>query len=426
VNEDYLIENRPDYYYKLAAQRIEQSNDREAEEYLKKTLLLDNNYWAASHALGELCRKTLRYEEAYEYFLATVKINPSAGHSYAGLGYISYYYYDDLDKAIFYIKEAIKYEPDNPHIHWMLSRIYLRSGNLYDGFIEYEWRKKNQKDSSYKPSLILPQWQGEIFSGKKLLVYWEQGFGDTLQFIRYLPHVKMRGGFVAFFSQKPLRRLLENFSGIDCIYDDRINLREFDLCVPLLSLPMIFGTTLNTIPNAVPYVVPKQDIIDNWRPHINVSGLYKVGLVWSGKDNPDLQNRLCCLSDLVPVATVKNVAFYSLQVGEAAGQIKDSPPDLEIINLTDDINDFADTAGAIMNLDLIISIDTSVPHLAGALGKPTWIALPYYSEWRWLTEREDSPWYPTVRLYRQKKEGDWNSVFTRMAEDLNNLVNSPR
>jgi len=201
------------------------------------------------------------------------------------------------------------------------------------------------------------------------------------------------------------------------------NLQDFDLCVSLMSLPMIFGTTLNTIPNSVPYIKLDPVIVNAWGKQIPDNGLYKVGLVWSGKSNIKLP-RPCCLLDFASLANVKNVTLYSLQKSEDAEQIKELHPEFSIIDLTDNIDDFADTAGAIMNLDLVISIDTSVAHLAGALGKPTWIVLSHNSEWRWLAERKDSPWYPTIRLYRQEKEGDWNSVFVRMAGDLDELVNN--
>ncbi|MDU2063375.1 MAG: hypothetical protein E6713_00945 [Sporomusaceae bacterium] len=299
----------------------------------------------------------------------------------------------------------------------------LKSGNLYEGFKKYEGRILHQTSRHVYVPLSYPRWQGETFSGKKLLVYREQGLGDTLQFMRYLGFVKSRGGHVTFLPPHSLRRIAKKslHAVVDCVADE-IRLRDFDLFIPLLSLPMIFGTTLHTIPNRVPYIELEPEWVDQWKPYIRPERVCKIGFVWSGKKNTIL-NRSCELSDFYPLFRVKNTAFYSLQVGEEASDLKKLPADFTVTDLSGQIQDFADTAGAIANLDLIISIDTSVPHLSGAMGKPTWLVLPKLNEWRWLRDREDSPWYPTIKLYRQRTEGKWGPVFAKMADDLDRIIN---
>jgi len=339
-----------------------------------------------------------------------------------GLGVILHEHNMPLE-AIVGFEQAIKLRPMWDEAHWMLGVSLLKIGSFRTGFCEYEWRKKRQRVKAYHDYFLKkPAWQGEIFSGKKLLVYAEQGLGDLLQFVRYLPMVKARGGSVAFLGRTPLDRLFVTAAGVDELVGNEQSIEDFDLAIALLSLPTIFGTTLNTIPATIPYLEVEENIIAKWQLCMDDTS-FKIGLVWAGKTTTDaLGGRSMTLSQFAPLATVPGVTFYSLQKGEGEEQAEFPPTGMKFRHISDKIHDFADTAGAITNLDLVISIDTSVVHLAGAMGKTVWALLPYNAEWRWLLDKDESPWYPTMRIFRQTKQGDWSGVMDRVVEGLQKLV----
>jgi len=339
-----------------------------------------------------------------------------------GLGVILHEHNMPLE-AIVAFKQAIKIRPMWDEAHWVLGVSLLKVGSFRTGFCEYEWRKKRQRVKGYHDYFLRkPEWQGEIFSGKKLLVYAEQGLGDLLQFVRYLPMVKARGGSVALLGRTPLDRLFASAVGVDELVENEQSIEDFDLAIALLSLPTIFGTTLNTIPATIPYLQVEEDIIAKWQPCMDDRS-FKIGLVWAGKTTSDaLGGRSMTFSQFEPLVTVPGVTFYSLQKGEGEEQAEFPPTGMQFRHISDKIHDFADTAGAIANLDLVISIDTSVVHLAGAMGKEVWVLLPYNAEWRWLLDKEESPWYPTMRLFRQKKQGNWSGVMDDVVKELQKLV----
>ncbi|MCK4988575.1 MAG: hypothetical protein KAS40_23730, partial [Desulfobacterales bacterium] len=269
-----------------------------------------------------------------------------------------------------------------------------------------------------------PRWSGESFAGRRLFVHSEQGIGDILQFVRYLPSVKARGGTVIFETRKPLMGLFKDLSGIDELVmfsADGNPAAEFDLYVPLASLPGIFETTLENIPAEVPYLFADREKSALWKDRLTAVGL-KVGLVWAGTDTDP--RRACPLGWLKSLSDISGVNLYGLQKGIAAEQIEVEglPQEMRMTNLGQEFEDFTDTAAVIENLDLVISIDTSVAHLAGAMGKPVWVMLPYAADWRWFLNRDDSPWYPTMRLFRQEKQGDWETVLQRITKELQKVA----
>ena len=252
------------------------------------------------------------------------------------------------------------------------------------------------------------------------MVYSEQGLGDTIQFARYLPQVKARGGQVLVETWTPLRRMLQSLGCIDCIVEtssEKIPDAEFDLCVSIMDLPRIFQTRLSSIPSQVPYFQTNHQGTDIDKTLFNQGDL-NVGIVWAGAPtHGNDRNRSCALGLFRSLAHIPGVRLFSLQKGQARAQL-DQHPDLSIKDLTMSCADLMDTACVLEHLDLVITVDTALAHLAGALGKPTWTLLPFAPDWRWLLAREDSPWYPSMRLFRQDRPGNWRGVFERVQQAL--------
>ncbi len=425
-----VIALRPDLagvYNNLGAVLLELRRLPDAAKALQQAITLKPDFAEAYCNLGNALLKLQKPSEAIQALHKAIALKPDYAEAYINLGNVLQFQ-GKTDDAIAAYNHAIELNPTNAKAHINLAGAFLLSGNLVDGFTEYEWRTKVKPPDKFSAWCNdQPRWGGENFSGKRLLVYDEQGCGDTIQFCRYLPLVKARGGTVQFTTKQPLLRLFTDFPGIDGVIEHTeaaIAGTEFDLAVPLMSLPHIFGSTLPTIPANIPYLTVEQHFITGWRSILNCSDSnLRVGLAWGGNPaHPWGHIRDCGLKAMSSLADIPGVTFYSLQIGEATNRTKTTLPGMKLIDLTDDFEDFADTAALIMNLDLVISVDTAVAHLAGALGKPVWTLLPAAGEWRWLLARNDSPWYPTMRLFRQSAPGDWNSVITAVARELRTLV----
>jgi len=414
-------------WFNMGTTLLELRSLSEATAALQQAIVLKPDLAAAYNNLGNVLLKLQRLSEAVEVLQQAIALKPDYTDAYINLGN-ALQAQGKVKEAIAAYNRAIALNPSNLEVYYNRATAILLSGNLSHGFAEYERRTKIPRfHHFYEWFDGKPRWGGKNFAGKCLLVYDEQGFGDALQFCRYLPLVKSRGGSVQFSTKPPLLRLFANFPGIDEVIEHTaavIAWTQSDLVVPLVSLPYIFGTTLHTIPAGVPYLNVEQHSKDVWRKRMNCQESHcRVGLVWAGNPaNVSGQIRTCGLKAMLPLACIPGVTFYSLQKGEAAQQANTPPTGMRLIDLTDDIEDFADTAALIMNLDLIISIDTAVTHLAGALGKPVWTLLPLACEWRWLLARDDTPWYPTMRLFRQSAPGDWSGVMTAVARELRTLV----
>ncbi len=423
---------KPDFaaaYNNFGGALLELQRPAEAVQALHQAIALRPDAVGAYSNLGNALVQLQKPAEAITVLQQALAINPDFAAAYNNLGN-ALQSQGKVADAIAAYNRAIALNPKNLEVYNNRSKAILLSGNLACGFAEYEWRTKvKRRRHLYEWCADKPRWHGESFAGKRLLIFHEQGFGDALHFCRYLPLVKTRGGSVQFSVPKPLLRLFSNFPGIDKLIEHSaaaISETQFDLAVPLLSLPNIFGTTLHTIPVSVPYLTAEQHSIAAWRGKVNCPGTnLRVGLAWAGDPaNIPGQIRSCGLQAMSPLAAIPGLTFYSLQKGAAAQQTNAPPPGMQLIDLTAGIEDFADTAALIMNLDLVISIDTAVAHLAGALGKPVWTLLPAAGEWRWLLARNDSPWYPTMRLFRQSAPGDWNSVMTAVARELRTLLSA--
>lgn len=318
--------------------------------------------------------------------------------------------------AIAACRTALRSDPQWADAHWNLALPLLRLGHYEEGWGEYEWRGRAMRRKLRAAPAGVPAWQGEDLAGRTLLVWWEQGFGDTIQFVRYLPLLAARGARVLLDAQAPLRPLLEGFPGVSALVDPDHGPVAADYHVPLMSLPHRLGTTLETIPASVPYLFPPPEAPARLRlPH---HGRPRVGFAWFGSPGQTQnQVRSVPLADLAPLFGLP-ADWYSLQVGPAGDELSALPAAAGVTDLRDRIADFRDTAALMAQLDLVLTIDTAVAHLAGALGRPTWILLSLPCCWRYLLDRDDSPWYPTARLFRQPTRGDWRAVVTAVARAL--------
>ncbi len=390
--------------------------------YYEKTLQLDATNHMAHNNLGAACIRLGEYERARSHLEEALKLSPEYAGAQNNMGEVCSYL-GLHDTAAQYYKRAIELEPNLVDAHWNLSLSLLLSGDFKNGFKEYEWRWKRRNTPK---RIINPErlWQGEILDGKSILVYEEQGLGDAIQFIRYLPMIKQRGGNVIFETSPAMARLFVSVESIDKLWVRNTRrstqkIDRFDVHCPVLSLPRLFDTKLDSIPSPLPYLAADKAMAASWKKQILSTDKLKVGIVWAG--NPDHRNdhnRSCFLSAFKPLAGLPEVEFVSLQKDKYEKWTDMAVQDIATIDVGDDLHDFADTAAVIENLDLIISVDTAVVHLAGALGKETWVLLPFYPDWRWMLDRTDSPWYPSMTLFRQKSPGDWPLVFRTIKDKL--------
>ena len=276
-----------------------------------------------------------------------------------------------------------------------------------------EWRLKIPALSRGFPQ---PQWDGAPAPGKTILVHAEAGYGDAIQFVRLIPLLQTGGAKLILECQPPLISLLRNVKGIDQIVARGDALPPFDLHIPLPSLARILGISLENMPNAVPYLTPSPKRTDAWAARLREYQKFKVGLVWAGSDLTQSTTRSRSIEIFEPLTRAEGAQLFSLQ--KEPGEARKHFNTMKIIDFTAELHDFSETAAMIQNLDLVISVDTSVAHLAGALGKPVWVLIPKPTDFRWLLDREDSPWYPTMKLFRQKTSGEWKDVVEQIVKSL--------
>ncbi|HXJ02836.1 MAG TPA: tetratricopeptide repeat-containing glycosyltransferase family protein, partial [Micropepsaceae bacterium] len=330
-----------------------------------------------------------------------------------------------LDKALASHDRAIALKTGYAGAFYSRGMVRLLDGRYGTAWLDYEWRWSVKEFPSRPPKIDAPVWQGEDLTGRRIVVYAEQGMGDVIQFTRYLPLLVRRGAAVTFFSPAGLVRLLRPLDAAIEIISTIDGSEAFDFQCALMSLPHRFGTELSSIPDRIPYLAAEDDLIARWKPLIGEHG-FKIGIAWQGNPKGKIdQGRSIPLSEYVPLSGVPGVRLISLQKTHGLDQLATLPQGT-VETLGDDFDTgpdaFVDTAAVIAHLDLIITSDTSIAHLAGALGRPTWVALKHVPDWRWLLGREDSPWYPTMRLFRQQTDGDWKLVFAKIAQELGLLA----
>lgn len=393
----------------------------EAVAACRQALALRPKFAEAYSNLGRSLRDMGREADAVQAYRQAIALMPEGAEAYTNL-VIVLKDMGRLDEAVEAARQLVAFKPDSPEAHYNLAFVLLRRGDFAEGWREYEWRWLVKDFPTHRWSSPKPQWDGSPLAGRSILLYCEQGFGDILQFIRYAPLVAERGGRVIVMCPEELRRLFDSLPDVVQFVLLRPNepLPAFDVQCSLMSLPLAFGTTTETVPASVPYLRAAPGDVDHWRKRLAAGPAgRKVGLVWAGRPtHTNDRNRSIALSLLAPLAAVPGVEFYSLQKGDAASQAKNPPDRMRLTDWTDELSDFADTAALITNLDLVIAVDTAVAHLTGALGKPVWLLAPRVGDWRWPADRDDSAWYPTLRLFRQCATGQWDEVIARVARAL--------
>jgi tetratricopeptide (TPR) repeat protein len=413
---------RPDYaeaHLNLGMALFEKGDVGAAIEAYGRALALRADLAEAHANLGRALLHSGRHDEAIAAFGRALAVRPDQpdvehelGNALRELG--------RLDEAIAAYRRSLATRPDFPDSHFGLAWTYLFQGDYERGWPEYEWRNRLRDAEPHASRFSAPRWKGGPLDGRRILLYAEQGFGDTLLAFRYVPMVLARGGRVVLQCPAPLLRLMQSQPGAEQVIEDQQSIPAVDAQCPLMTLPGIFATRLETIPSRVPYIFPQPQLVATWKQRLNrCHGKIAVGLCWSGKPVP--RNRSVPLSMLSPLAQSPNVEWHSLQVGESAAAARNAPFGVELADWSDQLTDFAQTAALIANLDLIITIDTAVAHLAGAMGKPTWVMLQYSPDWRWLLNRDDSPWFPTIRLFRQPRQGNWVTVIEKIRHELGHV-----
>jgi len=331
-----------------------------------------------------------------------------------------------MDEALASFDRAVAIDPDYAEGYWYRALCRLRLGRYSEGWVDYEWRWRTDQTDSERRNFSQPLWFGDgDIAGKTLLLHPEQGFGDTVMAVRYIPKVIERGARVVLETPSALEPLLAGIEGIAQVVTKGSPLPAFDLHCPLLSLPLAFGTTLDAIPAQVPYLSVPANYFEKWQQRLPGFGKIRVGICWAG--NPDHKRdhqRSIALDLMLPLLSRSDVSFISLQKPLRERDVAILRNNPQIAHFDNDIENFADTAAIISMLDLVISVDTSVVHLAGALGRPVWILLQFMPDWRWLLDRNDSPWYPTARLFRQSRSDDWDGVVDAATSELSRFVAS--
>ena len=446
--------------FAMAFQEHRRGNLHQAEQLYRQVIVAQPQHADAHHLLGVLAHQRGRYGEAVDSIRAALALNPCGGIYHSNLG-MAYAALGMLAEATDSYRQALRLNLEVAEVHANLAIVLFRQGIFDDAAVHYQqalslqpafakahsdlaascgccaatfkMAGRNMSGSWLqagvsRPHIDRPQWDGSDLTGRTILLHGEQGLGDTLQFVRYAPLVKQRGGTVILECQPALVRFLNDMPGVDYVLAGGSPLPPYDVQAPLLSLPLVFHTSLDTIPAAVPYLHPDATLVEQWRQVIGPSrrqgGRHlQVGIAWQGCPTFRFDSqRSIPLKHFARLAQVEGVKLISVQKGPGTDQLQVLAGQFPVLDLGEHFDaangPFVDTAAIMKNMDLVISSDTSTPHLAGALGVPVWVALPFVPDWRWLLEREDSPWYPTMRLFRQKQDGNWDDVFRRISEAL--------
>lgn len=370
------------------------------------------------------------FEEAVADFDAATRLNPRLEQTYNNKGNTLRRMMRIADAEKEY-RAALAVNPEYIDAHLGLSFCLLEQGKFEEGWEEFEWRWKS--DQLPPRNMPFPNWEGEKAENHDdiLIMYAEQGYGDALQFMRFGPLVKKAwGGKLAIEVKQPLHRLMKTIDGIDDVYMVGDKLPDAKFCLASMSAPRLLKTMVDTIPANIPYFHTNDHLIGLWRERLKVLPVGRlVGICWAGMNRPfhqvaELVDRARSLAfkDFTDLAGIKGISWVSLQKGPPASQVKEPPRGMSILDPQDDLHDFYDTAALIECLDLVITVDTSVAHLAAALGKPTWMLSRYDGCWRWMGFRSDSPWYPSLRQFRQSSIGDWDFPMRQLEQELRSFV----
>jgi Flp pilus assembly protein TadD len=446
------IAARPDepvFHYNLGTLYHEQDKIDEAIDCYQQALAIKPLFAEALANLGNALRRRGDDADALAVLKQVLKLTPNSAQAHNNVG-TALYKLGRIDEALAAFNRSIELKADHAKAHYNRALAWLLTGDFERGWREYEWRWK--RPGHYLPPYKKPMWDGSPLAGKTILLFAEQGLGDVLQFIRFAPLVKERGGKVIVACHERLLPLLRCCEGIDELAPLQSAPQRFDVQAPLMSLPRLCGTTLETIPDRTPYLFAAVDLVLKWRKVIAPIQGFRVGVAWQGSRGYEYdRQRSVPLACFEPLANLPSVQLIRLQK-EAESKTQSLRSNVEdcstppsgtpgiagvdpslarracMVDFGGDLDTvhgaFMDTAAIMQSLDLVITSDTSVAHLAGGLGVPVWVALPFMPDWRWLLNRDDSPWYSTMRLFRQKAAGDWAGVFGEITVELKRRVTS--
>ena len=395
----------------------------EAVASYDRALTLRPDYAEALYNRGLALRELQRFEEALASYDRALTLRPEYAEALLNRGITLQYELKRFEEALANYDRALTLRPDYAEAHFNEALCRMLIGDLNRGWEKHEWRWESKQVRNDKRNFAQPLWLGSNeITGKTILLHAEQGFGDTIQFCRYVPLVVERAARVILEVQKPLHELMSTQPGAAQIVSRGDPLPDFDIHCPLLSLPLAFGTRLETIPSATPYLHASPQAAMSWNARLGPKSRPRIGLAWSGRPtHKNDHNRSVRLSSFLPLLDF-DATFVSLQREVRVNDATALQDRSDLLHFGDALENFSDTAGLISNLDLVISVDTSVAHLAGALAKPVWVLLPFIPDWRWLLDRNDSPWYPTARLFRQDDARAWDTVIARVHAALYELV----
>lgn len=401
----------------------------EALPLLQEAAALAPDHAPTWNNLAALYRDQGQFTAADQAVRQALALKPDYAAALSTAGSVAFVL-QDFSRAVACCNEALRLQPDLAEAHWNLALACLAQGDFARGWAEYEWRQHLPAAAQLYPDLGLPRWQGEPLTGKTLLVHAEQGHGDTLQFIRLAQPLADQGIRIIALAQPALVRLLARCPFLAEVHPLGGPVPAADFCLPLMSLPHRLGLTIDAIPARIPYLHAAQDDIAAWQERLAAWPRPRVGLVWAGDPRPNDaesnridQRRSLTFAAFSSLLATPGISFVSLQKGEAARSLVQHS---NLYDAADELRDFGDTAALLTHLDLVITVDTAVAHLAGALGREVWTLSRFDACWRWLEGRDDSPWYPTLRLFRQNAPGDWSTPLAAVAQALVQRFTAPR
>jgi len=402
-----------------------QGRIEEAAALMERSLAASPETALYHRNICEVYRSLGRYDDALAAGHRAVGLTPRDPHCYHNLG-VLHYHRLELDEAIHCAQSALALDAEFAGAHFGIAEASLLRGDFLRGWEEYEWRFRLANAPQLLPPTDRPQWDGTPLPNGRLLLIADQGYGDVIQFARYIPWAARRCPNIAVACSSEIRPVVSQQAGVATTFDHWEHQPDFVAYCALSGLPRLAATTLQTIPARIPYLRADPGKVTAWSDRLSglvPSGYRRIGIAWAGRPTHvnDL-NRSTTLATLGPLAELPRVALISLQKGPAQAQIGAYWGRAPLVNLGPEIADFADTMAILEQLDLIVTIDTAVGHLAGAMGRPVWLVLPFAPDWRWLLDRADSPWYPTVRLFRQPAPRQWGPV---IAEIVSRLTASP-
>lgn len=412
--------NYPEALTNLGEALREQGRLEDALAVCQKALALQPTFAGTHNHLANILHELGRLDEAIDAYHGALALNSDFPVAHNGLGN-ALKDQGRLDEAMVAYQRALSLNPGLAEAHMNLATVLLLRGDFAKGFDRFQWRQ--QFRNQQRRDIAKPEWNGGALAGRTIMLHAEGGHGDTFQFVRYAPILRDRGARVIVECWSPQERLLRSAKSIDALVTKGSLLPDFDVHAPMMSLPHLLGTTIDTIPANIPYLAAEPALVTTWRKRLETKSGLRVGASWQGNPSNRMDRiRSMPLSCLEPIGRIPELRLIGLQKQHG----RDQPAELDSSAWLEDLGSaldngpdgFIDTAAVMENLDLVITIDTSIAHLAGALGRPVWLMLPHVPDWRWMIDRHDSPWYPTARLFRQPEPGNWAAVIDQVADAL--------